>query len=124
MKRFIFMLALLLPLAAYAQEGNVSAGDPDMTVSSPAVTSPLPEGTPKGHALPPPGMDNPVAKMDETCAQPTSLIGQPKSVLETMKFANPIRVLEPGSAATMDYSPSRTNIIVDKQGIIREIRCG
>ena len=62
--------------------------------------------------------------MTPDCMRPLLLIGKPQSALGTMQFTNPMRVLLPGDAATMDYSPSRTNIILDAQGIIRDITCG
>lgn len=52
------------------------------------------------------------------------LVGQPESVLQTMRFAGPVRVIHPGQAVTMDFSPARLNIIIDEQGKIAEVRCG
>ncbi len=62
--------------------------------------------------------------MTPDCMRPLLLIGKPQSAVSTIQFTNPMRVLLPGDAATMDYSPSRTNIILDAQGIIRDITCG
>lgn len=125
--RFLCVLVFLFPLAAFAQQDEVMPSPPDLSgVSQGSAGSqgPLPEGTAKGHAIAPPGMNTTVPNMEESCAKPMSLIGQPKSVLETMKFGSTVRILGPDSAATMDFSPSRTNIFYDKQGIITEIRCG
>ncbi|GGC00010.1 hypothetical protein GCM10011494_18120 [Novosphingobium endophyticum] len=36
---------------------------------------------------------------------------------------NPVRVLKPGSAMTMDYRPGRLNIFLDEQGRIEEFKC-
>ncbi|MDZ7906708.1 MAG: I78 family peptidase inhibitor [Cypionkella sp.] len=52
------------------------------------------------------------------------LIGQPKTVLETMRFSQRIRVISPGSAVTKDYLPTRLNIYVDGKGMIIDLRCG
>lgn len=54
----------------------------------------------------------------------TSLIGQDRKVLDAMKFANPVRVIEPGSAVTMDYISSRLNIELDGSGKITRLTCG
>ena len=53
-----------------------------------------------------------------------NLIGQPKSVLDSMRFSQTLRVIEPGMMVTEDYSPSRLNIYVNGAGIISELRCG
>ena len=52
------------------------------------------------------------------------LIGQNRSVLATMKFAGPVRIIEPGMAVTMDYIATRTNIELDDAGTITRITCG
>ena len=52
------------------------------------------------------------------------LIGRNAAVLETMRFAGPLRVIRPGMAVTMDYSPSRLNIEVDAREIITRVSCG
>lgn len=52
------------------------------------------------------------------------LVGQPQSVLATMKFAGPTRVIEPGMAVTMDYSPSRLNIWIGEDDRIERVTCG
>ncbi|MDH5748730.1 MAG: I78 family peptidase inhibitor [Rhodospirillales bacterium] len=36
----------------------------------------------------------------------------------------PLRILPPGSMATMDFSPNRLNVYLDDQGRITKIRCG
>lgn len=35
-----------------------------------------------------------------------------------------VRVISPGTAVTMDYSASRTNIYVDDKGWIAKVECG
>lgn len=52
------------------------------------------------------------------------LVGQHRRVLETMRFAVPVRVIEPGMAVTMDYSPQRLNIELDAGGRITRVSCG
>jgi hypothetical protein len=34
------------------------------------------------------------------------------------------RILGPDDAATMDYSPSRLNILTDRDGVVTEVKCG
>ena len=62
----------------------------------------------------------------DACGAPglQGLVGQPRSVLATMKFAGPVRVIEPGMAVTMDYSPNRLNIELDAAGRITRVTCG
>ncbi|MES2844286.1 MAG: I78 family peptidase inhibitor [Pseudomonadota bacterium] len=52
------------------------------------------------------------------------LVGQPASVLETMRFSQPVRVIRPGMAVTMDYSAARLNFSVDRSGYISRVYCG
>lgn len=52
------------------------------------------------------------------------LVGKNKSVLATMKFAQPIRIEEPGMMYTMEYSAERTRIITNEKGIITSVICG
>jgi hypothetical protein len=52
------------------------------------------------------------------------LVGQPATVLDSMKFAAPIRILRPGMAVTMDYSPDRLNIEIDAAEQIVRVQCG
>jgi hypothetical protein len=52
------------------------------------------------------------------------LIGQSEAVLATMRFAQPIRIIRPGMAVTMDYNPNRLNIEVDGFGQIIRVSCG
>lgn len=53
-----------------------------------------------------------------------TLVGQPASVLETITFAGPTRVLRPGMAATTDYREDRLNIEVDARERIARVACG
>ena len=52
------------------------------------------------------------------------LVGQHRSVLAAMTFRSPVRVIEPGMAVTMDFSPSRLNIELDATGRITRVYCG
>lgn len=52
------------------------------------------------------------------------LLGQPEAVLATLRFSTVLRVIRPGMAVTMDYSPSRLNIEIDATGRISRISCG
>lgn len=57
-------------------------------------------------------------------AELQSLVGQPAAVLQTMRFAGPVRVLRPGEAVTMDYSAGRLNIEIDAAEVIARVACG
>jgi hypothetical protein len=63
------------------------------------------------------------AQMCPAAAQ-AGLIGQPASVLETMRFADPVRILRPGTAMTMDYRAERMNIYIDADEKIEKLTCG
>lgn len=53
-----------------------------------------------------------------------SLVGQPASVLQTMRFGTTTRLIRPGMAVTMDFSPSRLNIEIDPRETITRVSCG
>lgn len=77
-----------------------------------------------------PPVDPPVDPMPppmvETCGAEGlhHLLGQPEAVLATMRFAQVVRVIRPGMAVTMDYSPDRLNIEIDEAGRISRVSCG
>lgn len=52
------------------------------------------------------------------------LVGQPESVLMSMRFSQPVRVIRPGMAVTMDFSAFRLNILIDRLGRIERVYCG
>ncbi|PTQ74864.1 I78 family peptidase inhibitor [Celeribacter persicus] len=62
----------------------------------------------------------------ETCAASlvTPLIGEPKSALDGLGIPEPLRIMGPGIAMTMDHIPERTNIEIDKSDHIRRVWCG
>ncbi|NUB44681.1 hypothetical protein GEU84_009825 [Fertoebacter nigrum] len=53
-----------------------------------------------------------------------NLVGQPASVLETMRFAATTRIIRPDMAVTMDFSPERLNIEIDRAEMISRVACG
>ena len=53
-----------------------------------------------------------------------ALVGQPATVLETMRFAQPIRVITPDMAVTMDFNAERLNIEIDEAKLISRVACG
>lgn len=52
------------------------------------------------------------------------LVGGPVAAFDAARAAGPVRILPPGSAATMDFRPDRLNIETDAAGAIRRITCG
>jgi hypothetical protein len=63
---------------------------------------------------------------DDACGASAlqDLVGQPARVLDGMRFADPVRVIRPGMAVTMDYSPNRLNIEIDAAEVIARVVCG
>lgn len=51
------------------------------------------------------------------------LVMQPASVLETMRFRGPLRIIRPGMAVTMDFSPERLNIEINDEDRIARVYC-
>ncbi len=75
---------------------------------------------------PDPGVMPPPMPPEDSCGAPDLqfLRGQPETVLHTMKFGVPVRIIQPGMAVTMDYNPTRLNIEIDESGEIFRISCG
>ncbi len=44
--------------------------------------------------------------------------------LESAAGRTPVRWIAPGQAITLDFSPARLNVILDKRGKIAAMRCG
>ena len=52
------------------------------------------------------------------------LVGQPGRVLNGMRFATDLRVIQPGMAVTMDFIPNRLNIWLGTGDVIERVTCG
>jgi hypothetical protein len=52
------------------------------------------------------------------------MVGGSRRVLETIRFATPVRIIEPGQPVTQDFSPARLNILIGEDGTIASISCG
>jgi hypothetical protein len=52
------------------------------------------------------------------------LVGRPGVVLDGMRFSQDVRVIQYGSAITMDYSPYRLNFWLDRRDVIERVVCG
>ncbi|WP_084384721.1 I78 family peptidase inhibitor [Novosphingobium naphthalenivorans] len=81
------------------------------------------EKTPPQPAPPPPPMDT-----DCGAGQLGAYIGHQATdeviaAIRAWRGDNPVRVLKPGSAMTMDYRPGRLNVFLDEQGRIKEFQC-
>lgn len=58
-------------------------------------------------------------------AELQGLVGQPEALAHTLE--NPsgaIRIIRPGQAVTMDYSPSRLNVEIGADGRVASVHCG
>ncbi len=52
------------------------------------------------------------------------LVGRPGVVLDGMRFSQDVRVIQYGTAVTMDYSPTRLNFWLDRRDVIERVTCG
>ncbi len=80
----------------------------------------VPEKDPRflGPPIPAPGADACGA------AELQDMVGQDRRVLQTIRFAVPVRIIEPGTAITQDFSAQRLNIYIGGGGVIESISCG
>lgn len=52
------------------------------------------------------------------------LVGQSAEIARMLELDQPMRVIEPGMAVTMDYRPDRINFELDEADRIAVVRCG
>jgi Peptidase inhibitor I78 family len=52
------------------------------------------------------------------------LVGKPGVVLDGMRFSQDVRVIQPDTAVTMDYSATRLNFWLDRRDVIERVTCG
>ena len=64
----------------------------------------------------------PVGQCDAAALQ--GLVGQSGQVLNGMRFTTDVRVIQPGMAVTMDFSPNRLNIWLGRGTVIERVTCG
>lgn len=64
--------------------------------------------------------------MDPSCKpeQVEPFVGKHKSELPAEFTGGNVRVIGPNMAVTMDYVPSRLNILTDEDGIVQKAHCG
>lgn len=52
------------------------------------------------------------------------LVGQRGTVLVGMRFDTDVRVIQPGTVVTMDFSATRLNIYLNRADVIERVACG
>ena len=105
---------------------------PDASTIGDAGDSQPPELVPPRMAVEPPprrlpGADDPMHRCDAEAAR--IVLGQEATadVVEqarSLAGADRVRTLAPDQMVTMEYHPSRLNLIVDGSNVIVEVRCG
>lgn len=71
-------------------------------------------------------LPQPETDAEKACgaAELAYLVGQSGSVLDAMRFAGPVRILDWNQPMTMDFNPERLNIRKDEAGVIDRVWCG
>lgn len=115
---------LLAPIALAALLGGCAAPGKGNPATGPAGS---PNAPAQGTSYSPMPSDAPASDCDSDGVQ--NMLGQPysDSVGETVRQrsgSRVIRLLRPGQVMTMEYDPSRINIILDAKGAIQALRCG
>ncbi|MDQ2095794.1 I78 family peptidase inhibitor [Rhodalgimonas zhirmunskyi] len=66
-----------------------------------------------------------VSNTDGVCAASSlaGFVGQPVNDVD-LAGNDPLRIIAPGMAVTMDYSPERLNVETDANGVIVRFYCG
>ncbi len=71
-----------------------------------------------------PHNDPPTAADDCGATGLQGLVGRPEAVLAGLRSGQPLRILHPGQAVTMEYSAARLTIEIDATGRIARLSCG
>jgi hypothetical protein len=109
-------LALTALLAGCVPPG---AGGPSADIAAPASNGPSSSYAPA-----------PDAQQGDCNADPVqNMIGQSYSdsvgvSLQQRSGSQALRLLKPGEVMTMEYNPTRINVILDDHGAIEALRCG
>jgi len=74
--------------------------------------------------LPPADVLPPATADSCNAAQYENLIGKDATALERELIMRPVRIIRPGMAITMDYSPDRINFDISEYGKVARIWCG
>lgn len=58
------------------------------------------------------------------CDYPSGWVGHKVDRAAVKATGRVVRILHPNDPATMDFSPNRLNVIIDKDDIVTEVKCG
>jgi hypothetical protein len=58
------------------------------------------------------------------CDYPAGWVGHKVDRDAVKATGRVVRILHPNDPATMDFSPNRLNVIIDKDDIVTEVKCG
>ena len=118
---------LILGFALMA--GACSAPAPEIApeAAAPEATEPAPVETPDAatEAEVQPEM-NPIDTTDDTCGMAAleSYVGQQASEIPEAEMPENTRVVGPDDQVTMDYVPTRLNVLTDAEGVVLSLKCG
>lgn len=126
-----FTAACMILLAA----GTPLATGPDghgtpVPFDRPAIESPMAPGdsdpSATGQGTDAQALDGTSEGMDCGLASAKALVGTVWSEDNRTALQPPaqVRVLRPGDAATMDFNPTRLNILLDESGVVSDVTCG
>ena len=121
------LTTLLAPLALAALLGGCAAPEAGGSAAGASNTSNTSHTSDTGTAYTPMPSGQAASDCDTDSVQ--NMLGQAysDSVGETARQrsgSRVIRLLKPGQVMTMEYDPSRINIILDDKGAIQALRCG
>lgn len=112
MIRKLFSIILVAGLTACASSGTQNTTSDEAVSRTTSSTSSGNAGTTDCNAEP---VQNLIGKKYST-----SIDGNLRSTAN----ANQLRILKPGQVMTLEYNPSRLNVIVESDDVISALRCG
>ena len=73
-----------------------------------------------------PGAPPPAAMPEDACGASglQHLVGRPEAEAQGLSAPGAVRIIRPGMAVTMDYSPYRLNFWLDRRDVIERVVCG
>jgi hypothetical protein len=98
-------------------QGAAGGGQPTVAQTPGSSAGSTGEDAPALQTITPPDMTPQVCDFKEW-------IGKPVDEAAVKATGRPYRILKPGDAATMDFSPARIDVITGDDGTVTDVHCG
>ncbi|KCZ56802.1 I78 family peptidase inhibitor [Hyphomonas chukchiensis] len=120
---------LILGFALMAGACSAPAPETAPEAAAPEAAEPAPAETPDAATETDTAVQpemNPIDTMDDTCGMAAleTYVGQQASAIPEAEMPENTRVVGPDDQVTMDYVPTRLNVLTDAEGVVLSLKCG